>query len=194
MRKLCCHTCLLLAFVFSQSCGKKDVYARQVKTVDSLSGAINALVKELEKTDTLLLQRSVARFNDYRKFVTQHIKDTILKAEADNLQHFYAGGYCLENFITARKTLLARAALIRSQLTKLALDIDNRSAGPETLARFIEHEAGEAGRFMDAGYDQQRKFHAGSEEFKNSIHGVESLIRSRNRGELPTIIKDTVNL
>jgi hypothetical protein len=194
MGKICSYTCLVLALAFLQGCGKKDAYSRQVKTVDSLSGALNALVKELEKTDTLLLLRSVARFNDYSRFVGQHIRDTILKTEADNLQHFYAGGYCLENFVTIRKTLLARAALVRSQLMKLALDIENHSAEPETLARFIEHETIEAGRLMEVGHDQQRKFHAGFEEFKNSIHGVENLIRSRNRGELPTIIKDTVKL
>jgi hypothetical protein len=194
MTKICCYTFLLLALVVSQGCGKKDAYSKQIKTVDSLSGALNALVKELEKTDTLLLQRSVARFNDYSKFIEQHIRDTILKTEADNLQHFYAGGYCLENFVTTRKTLLARTVLVRSQLMKLARDIESHSAEPETLTRFIEHEANEAGSLMEVGYEQQRKFHAGFEEFKNSIHGVENLIRSRNRGELPTIIKDTVKL
>src|SRR6218665_3811333 len=181
MGKLCCYTFLIVAFAFSQGCGKKDAYGRQVKTVDSLSGALSAFVKGMEKRDTLLLQRSVARFNDYRKFVSLHIQDTILKTEADNLQHFYAGGRCLENFAGTRKTLLARAALVNSQLTKLAQDIENRSAAPEALARFIEHETKEAGHLMEAGYDQQRKFHAGFEEFKNSIHGVEILIRSRNQ-------------
>jgi hypothetical protein len=194
MKRLCCYTYLVLTFALSQGCGKKDAYGRQAKTVDSLSGALNALVNELEKTDTLLLHRSITRFNDYRKFVSQHVQDTILKAEADNLQHFYAGGRCLENFAANRKAVLARARLVGSQLLKLAQDIQNRSAEPETLSRFIEHEKSEAGRLMEAGYDQQRKFHACFEEFKNSLHGVENLIRSRNRGELPTIIKDTIHL
>lgn len=194
MLKLCCYTCLTVAFIFSQGCGKTEVYGHEAKTVDSLSAAIQTLVKELEKTDTILLQKAITRFNDYRQFIALHVQDTILKAEADNLQHFYAGGQYLESFSGNRKIILVRAGLIHSQLVKLSKDIKNRSLEPEQFVTSIDRERSETGRLMEAGYEQQRRFHSGLEEFKNSLNGVESLIRSRNRGELPTIIKDSINL
>lgn len=194
MQKLCCYMVLALAVVLSQGCGKTELYSYKAKTVDSLSTAIHTLVKELEKTDTILLQKAIARFNDYRQFIALHVQDTILKEEADNLQHFYAGGLCLESFPGNRRAILLRAALIHSQLEKLSQDIKNKSQEPEQFSSFIERERLETARLMEAGYEQQRRFHSGFGEFKNSLNGVESLIRSRNRGELPTIIKDSVNL
>jgi hypothetical protein len=47
---------------------------------------------------------------------------------------------------------------------------------------------------IDAAYQQQKLFHSSLEEFKNALPGVELLIKSRNKGELPTIIKDTITL
>ena len=62
------------------------------------------------------------------------------------------------------------------------------------LSKFILAEKTELSKLMEIGYQQQERFHRSCEEFKNAQHGVEELIRSRNRGELPTIIKDTVAL
>ncbi len=188
------HIALLAVLLFLQSCGKAGAYNRQAKTIDSLSGAINAMVRELQQVDTIVLQKAVARFNDYRQFIKQHLTDTIEKTEADNLQHFYAGGNCVSHFSANRRALLARAALINSQLAKLSEDIKQRSAEPEVLTGALAFEKNEATKLMEAGYDQQKKFHSGFEEFRNSLNGVEALLRSRNRGELPAIIKDTVNL
>lgn len=186
------HICFALAFIFA-SCGKTDTYSHAAKTTDSLSGAISSLVKELEKTDTLLLQKAIARYADYKLFIQQNINDTIQKTEADNLQHFYAGGESLENFALNRKTVLERARLIGSQLTRLSEDIKTGSPEPNELTLLVSREKEEAGKLMETGHEQQKKFQVGFEELKNALPGVELLIRSRNRGELPTIIKDTLN-
>ena len=194
MRSVCYTLCFLLATIFFGSCNKTDLYEQNAKTLDSLSGAINSIVKELKDVDTLVLQRSITRYSWYKEFIEQNVNDTITKEEADNLQDFYASGKTLEDFSFNRKMILLRASLINSQLTKLATDIKNKSLSQEQVLNYSQFEKEEAGKLIGVGYGQQKLFHSGLEEFRTSVKGVELLIRSHNKGELPTIIKDTVSL
>lgn len=194
MTRICHSLCFIIACLLLQSCNKTDSYGQQVKTLDSLSGAINATVKELEKTDTLILQKAITRFANYRRFIQQNINDTIAKTEADNLQQFYISGKNLEIFQANRLSLLARAHLVNSQLQKLTADVKSSSITGEQSLQFIVQEKNEAAKLTELGSSQNQLFYAGLEEFKNSLRGVEQLIRSHNNGELPTIIKDTLSL
>jgi hypothetical protein len=60
------------------------------------------------------------------------------------------------------------------------------------LSGYCENESREAGKLVQAGYNQEKLFHTALEELRNSMNGVEQIIRSRNHGELPTIIKDSI--
>lgn len=194
MRALCFFTVVAGVLVGLPACNTPDAYSRGAKTVDSLSGAISGLMTEMEKADTNLLQRSVTRFSDYQQFIQQHITDTIEKAEADNLQHFYIGGDKLTRFYQSRPAVRARARLIGSQLSRLSEDLKNRSGESAELPDFIRHEKTEVNKLLEGGYLLQKNLHTGTEEFINSLPGVERLIKSRNRGELPTFIQDTIHL
>ena len=176
------------------SCDKTDVYEEKSKTLDSLSGAVNSMANELLKVDTIVLKKSVARYTWYKQFIQQNITDTITKTEADNLQHFYASGQNLENFSENRKQILLRATLVNSQVLKLTEDIKSKKPNKEQVIKFTGHEKLEAAKLIEAGYLQQKLYHTGLEEFSTSLKGVELLIRSRNNGELPIIIKDSINL
>jgi hypothetical protein len=193
--KLIIHTaCLLAAFLSLASCTRTGQYEQKVKTLDSLGGAVNAMVRQLQEIDTLTLQRSVNRYNWYKQFISQHLNDTVTKEEADQLQHFYASGKSLEQISGNRRLILERAALLNTQLARLGEDLRNRSMSLEQLSHHARYETLEAARLIQAGYRQQKVFHASLEEFRLSLKSIELLIRSRNRGELPTIIKDTVAL
>jgi hypothetical protein len=194
MRLLWYKICVLLPLVLLESCNKTNIYDQKAKTLDSLSGAINSMVRELTGVDTIILQRSVTRFNYYRQFISQNVTDTVDKNEADNLQHFYLSGKNLENFQLSRKSILERAGLINVQLVKLTTDIKNKSLTEEAILKYALQEKNETAKLIELAYQQQKIFHTGLEEFKNALRGVETLIRSRNNGELPTIIKDTVAL
>ncbi len=194
MKTLCYILCVFFTALFFEGCNKSNVYEQNAKTLDSLSGAINSMIKDLERVDTVTLQKSVTRFEWYKEFVEQNIHDTITKSEADNLQHFYKGGKNLGTFSFNRRMILVRASLINSQLQKLALDIKSKAWNDVQLSEYIKHEKNEAAGLIEAAYLQQKLFHEGLEEFKNSLNGVEILIKSRNNGELPTIIKDTIAL
>lgn len=185
---------LFFCLFFLEACDKTSVYEQKGKTLDSLSGAVNAMVRDLERIDTITLEKSISRFGWYRDFISENISDTISKAEADNLQLFYKSGANLENFSLNRKTLLMRATLISSQVKKLALDIQNKSLSEAKITEYTLSEKSEAAKLIEAAYHQQKLFYSGQEEFKNALRGIELLIRSRNSGELPAIIKDTVTL
>ena len=194
MKRVCYRICFIVTCVLLQACNKTDTYGQQVRTLDSLSGAVNATAKELEKTDTVILQKAITRFAYYRQFIQQNINDTIAKNEADNLQQFYVSGKNLEIFQANRMSLLARARLINSQLLKLTADVKNNALSTEQATQFILQEKNEAARLTDLGSSQKQVFYSGLEEFKNALRGVEQLIRSHNNGELPTIVKDTLTL
>lgn len=185
---------LFFAGFFFQSCNRNDVYADKGKSLDSLSGAVNALVKEAEKTDTVILAKAILRFKEYRQFVDQNVKDTLTKTEADFLQQFFNSGYGLENFNTNRSSIKARIALVNSQLEKLKKDAKNKSIPEEKLIEFTNQEKKEANNLIDAGHKQQQLFYTNLQEFKTALKGVEDLIKARNNGQLPTVIKDTLSL
>jgi hypothetical protein len=194
MRKSAYIISISLFIAIVQACGKTDIYAEKSKTLDSLSGAVNSVVRELEKTDTITLRKYLARFEYYQQFIRQNIDDTIGKNEADNLRHFYTSGKNLENYAANRYVILARASLINSQLLKLAMDIQSQAISTDQLPVYTSNEKNEVGKLIEAAYHQQKIFYSGMEEFRNSLNGVELLIRSRNHGELPVIVKDSLSL
>lgn len=191
--RIFCYTSLFLVTIFFGSCNKTDLYEQKAKTLDSLSGAVSSIARELQTIDTIILQKSISRYTWYKQFIQQNINDTVNKDEADNLQQFYTCGKKLEDFSTNRKLILSRALLINQQLEKLGLDAKNKAISTDQLLYFSVYEKSEAAKLIATGYQQQKIFHSQFEEFKNSLRGVESLIRSRNKGELPTIIKDSIS-
>jgi hypothetical protein len=88
--RIVAYTTVLLAVLFCfGNCDKTSVYEQNTKTLDSLSGAINSVMKELSGIDTLSLQKHVSRFVWYKQFIRQNVNDTLNKPEADQLQQFY---------------------------------------------------------------------------------------------------------
>lgn len=185
---------LFFAGLFFQSCNRNDVYAAEIKSLDSLSGAVNALAKESDKTDTVILDKAILRFNQYKHFIQQNINDTVSKTEADFIQQFYTSGNSLLNFNLNRKSLKARTSLINSQIDKLKSDAKNNLLPEEKLIEFTNLEKKEANNLIETNQKQQQIFYSSLQDFKVSLKGVEVLIKARNNGQLPTVVKDTLSL
>ena len=185
---------LFFAGFFFQSCNRNDVYAIKIKTLDSLSGAVNAHAKEIEKVDTIILAKAILRFDQYKQFIQQNVKDTVTKSEADFIQQFYTSGKSLTSFDLNRRSLKARTSLINSQLEKLKSDAKNNLVPEEKLIEFTDLEKKEANSLIEASNKQQQLFYTSLQEFKTALNGVEYLIKARNNGQLPTVVKDTLSL
>lgn len=188
--KFALYTICFVALVSLCSCNKTSAGSEHQKIIDSLNCTVTTISGELKKIDTASLQRALAKFSQYKQFIKTNVNDTISKSEADNLQHFYNGGKKLETFQANRLILISRANLISSQLNKLANDEKNNALSDEQLNIFIAQEKTEAVKLSQFNLEQRQLYYAGMEEFKNSIFGVETLIKNRNRGALPTVVKD----
>ena len=114
MKNLGYSLMLVMGLILGQSCNKAENYAEKIKTLDSLGGAMNSRMLELQKVDTILLQKSINRFVYYKEFIELNIHDTLDKIEADQLFDFYESGKNLKNFQNNRNLLLSRSVLIHS--------------------------------------------------------------------------------
>jgi hypothetical protein len=176
------------------SCSDNGLQEARLKTLDSLSGALNQKLVELKQVDTVILQKALSKYSNYRQFIQQNVDDTLKKEEADHLQQFYGCGKNLLDFSVNRKSILARGALIDSQLNKLILDIKENAADQEKVSEFTSKERTGAEQLIKISFGQQQLFLTNLQEFKLSVSGVEKLIRSRNSGRMPTVIKDSIPL
>ena len=184
---------VLVLIVLSISCSRTETYRQYAKSLDSLSGALNQNTEALRKLDTTLLQRALTRYYQNKQFILYNCKDTLSKAEADALQQFYAGGKNLELVKVNREALLMRSTLINTQLDKLRADVKNNSLNPEGVSTYLATEKEEIHRTIQLGNAQLKLFYSSMEEFRLSLREVDQLIRSRNKGQLPTVVKDTLS-
>lgn len=176
------------------SCTKDEVYEAQLKSLDSISGALNQKLSELKFIDTVILKKAVTKYNNYRQFIQQNVNDTLSKDEGNQLQQFYLSGKNLSDFSYNRSIILARGSLQNTQLNKLILDVKAQSEDEEILNKFCAEEKQNAERLIKSTYGQQQLFQSNLQEFKLSLSGVEGLIRLHNNGQMPTIIKDSIPL
>lgn len=182
------------AVFFLSSCTQNALYESQLKSLDSLSGALNQKLSELRQVDTVILKKAITKYNNYRQFIQQNVNDTVNKEEATYLQQFYGSGKALDDFSVNRATILARGSLLNSQISKLVTDVKERAVPVEKLREYATGEKQQAQDLMKASYDQQQSFLSSLQEFKLSLIGVENLIKSRNNGQMPVIIKDSIPL
>ena len=185
---------LFLAGLLIQSCHNKDIYSTEITSLDSLSGVLNLLKKESNAIDTIALEKAIYRYNLYKQFIQQNINDTILKHEADFLNRFYTSGKNLENFKFNREQFSYRLDVINSQLEKLKHDTKNKLISEENVILYSNNEKKETGLLFEVSQNQLKLFYTAMPDFKLSLRGVEELIRLRNNGQLPVIVKDTLSL
>lgn len=176
------------------SCRNLELYDQNIKTIDSLSTVVYTLQEEFLKIDTVLLKNSVTRFNDYKQIIQQIIIDTISKPDEDNLQRFYNSGIGLADFIKNRQLIFERSKMVQQQLKKLIADTKENAFDVSQIKFYTFTEKQECSKLKDIMYAQQKLFYTRILEFKISIKDVDILIMKHNNGELPLIIKDTLNL
>ena len=176
------------------SCNSNDAITKELKSLDSISGALNQKLIELQKIDTLILEKALSKFNDYKQFIKQNINDTISKKQADALQQFYVSGNNLEDFFINRKLIISRSKLVNLQLTKLSGDVKQNTLEQQQLSEFIFAEKEQANDIIQKGVIQLQLFQSKLQQFKTTLPLVEELIKANNNGELPTIVKDTTTL
>lgn len=176
------------------ACTTGTPYLPVIKSLDSLGGVVGGTMRELERLDTVSLQKAVARYNYYRAFVKQNIHDTIVKRDADGLQVFFSAGATLQAISVNNKILRARGQLLSRQIAELAADLKDQRGDREQLIGYFVREQEETQRLVALSTQLQKTFYSALEEFRHALPLVEELIRRHNRGELPVVVKDSLQI
>ena len=174
------------------TCNTPDLSLQYSKSADSLSGSVSNAAEQLRTVDTILLKKAITRYTYYSAFIDHTVSDTLLKSEADQLLRFMIAGKCLQEFEHNRPLLIERANLIATQLSRLAEDARQQKTSHEALKAFYLNESKEASSLLKISQAQLNGFQNAVSEFKSSLVPVESLIRLRNKGELPQVVQDSI--
>jgi hypothetical protein len=179
-------------FIFSLlSCQDKEADNVLRTSIDSLSGALNQKVFELQKTDTALLNKATVKFTNYKRFIEQYVSDTLSKTEADAIVEFQNAGNILNSFLVNKEIILRHGQLLSAQLNNLSTDLKNNSA-PQLANNYFSNEKKEADNLIKAILSQQQNFQTNIQKFKNSLPLIEEIIKRNNGGQLPFVVKDTL--
>jgi hypothetical protein len=176
---------LLLGFLFP-SCINNGLSEQGAKTLDSLGGALLTVVEETKNRDTVQLENALDRYFVYKVFIRDNIHDTLSLSEAQLCRNFFNSGKALEISRNNRLQLLARAALVSSQLIKLSRDLHEGTLDEDAIKRYIEIEKSETVMLISKLQQEHKAFCSGMEEFKLSLLPMQNFIKEHNEGLLPT--------
>lgn len=176
------------------ACSNQAIYKQTAHACDSLNGALSLAKNQLLSTDSTLLKKAIARSKEYQDFISQHVGDTLSKSEADQLQKMLQSADKLQAFTENKYLLSERMSFVSSQLANLGADAEKKASAEEIIQGYYQREQLQVQLLLKYAAEQMSLYQTSLADFKSALPGVEALIRKRNRGELPQIIKDTLNL
>jgi len=180
---------VLISFMFIR-CGEDNHLTAATKSLDSMQVVLTTKSSELLAIDTIVLNKALDKFTQYAAFINQHVNDTLTKAEADYLQKFFVSGNTLLSVKNNRNTLLMRSGIIHSQIDNLKKDYSNRVISRVEFIVNASSEKKASAEVINIFQETSTAFYKNIQDFKNSILPVEELIKRRNNGNLPVLVKD----
>lgn len=189
MRALLSVTALLL-IVFA-GCNSGSEGERCARMADSLAESVQAGTLRLDSPDTSGIQQMLVSHQAWLDFIARSVRDTLTMEQAGALQQFDLACRQLEAFLSNRRILLARSALLRSQLMMLAADVRSGSLDAAKARGMLEQEKKEAGTFLALCVQQVQDTEKALGQFSLSRDMVSDLVRDHNGGELPVVVPET---
>lgn len=195
-RKLKKLTAFMAGFVLvsllTVSCSRKALYEPSLRRLDSAMVIVSVYEERISSIDTHQLQKALQKWEVLSAFIQNNVSDTLTKNEAQAMQQFYQSGRYLQLFSSKRKDLLERCALMQLQLKRL---METGQAESLQVTQFNDNTSNELDALKNTGIIVDKTlsdYPAQLQNFRNSIPGVEALVKARNRGSLPMVIKDSV--
>lgn len=182
----------LLIIFLSQACGLNDLSKHQIKTLDSLGGAVNAATQTLQKNDSTAINKLLKTYQIYAQFINTKLIDTLSKSEAIEISGFFESGESLLAYMSNRTKLLNRLKLINNQTQKLSKDIQNHAIDEEQAEVYFQNEINEAGQVIPSVMNEQKLYYTNVQKLTASTHLVKEIIKQHNQQQLPIIV-DTQN-
>jgi len=171
------------------SCKNTLSYNKHVKELDSLKIVVLQAIDNFKTVDSSTCINIYAKHYTYTQFINSHLKDTVTKTIAENLQIFSSVGLGIADYVSMRSHLLLEAQLSLTQLNALSHDLKNSSLDNDEAIEFINIERKGAEKIIEELKINTERIRKHLDLYNQAAPACEDLVKQLNAGILPPIIK-----
>ncbi len=179
---------LFLAILLFPSCRNTHTYDKYVKELDSLKIVVQQSVDNFKTVDSASCMEAYSKQYTYALFIDSHLKDTVTKSVAENLQNFNSVAKGLKDYMVFRASWLNNASLSITQLQTLSHDLKNGSVDNEDAIGFINDEKKQAEKVIEELKINTENIRKHLEIYHQSLPICENLVKQLNSGVLPQLV------
>lgn len=170
------------------SCRNTHAYDKHIKELDSLKVVLQQSVANFKSVDSTQCVQAYSKQYSYSLFINSHLKDTVTKTVAENLQIFHSVEKGLGDYLSLRSTWLTESHLSITQLQTLSHDLKNGSIDEDDAIEFINEEKKQAEKIIEELKINTATIRKHLELFNQSLPVIEDLVKQLNSGILPELI------
>lgn len=178
----------LLAFI---SCQTKNNYEKETAQLDSLKIVLQVKLSELKKAEANVNNYSFSKFEAYSRFLSNNLKDTVDKSQANALRNFISAGKTISDFTVLKPALIKETETAISQLQKLSGDLKENAVQQNAVQAYMDTEKTHAEKLVTVIEQDLKSLNISLINFKNAVPKTEELIKHINNGELPSIVAES---
>jgi hypothetical protein len=175
------------------SCRNSHAFDKYVKELDSLKVVLEQSVDNFKTVDSLTCINAYSKQYTYSQFIETHLKDTVTKSVAENLQNFQSIKRGLLNYLTFRSSWLANAYASIRQLQTLSHDLKSGSLSQDEAVGYIATEKQKAETIIEELKVNTETIRNYLEVYNRSLPTCENLVKELNSGILPKLITPQLN-
>lgn len=170
------------------SCRNPHTYDKYVKELDSLKIVVQQSVDNFKTVDSSNCVTAYSKQITYALFIETHLKDTVTKSVAENLQSFQSVKQGIGDYLSLRSNWLSKANLSIVQLQTLSHDLKNGSVSNDEAIEYINQEKKHAEAVIEELKVNTEAIRKHLEVYNQALPVCENLIKELNSGTLPQLV------
>jgi len=175
-------------------CKPSHAYDKYIKELDSLKIVVEQAIDHFKTIDSLRCYDAFSKQYTYNAFITTHVQDTVSKSSAEAMQAFFATGKPLNNYLAMRPVWLAEANARVKQLSTLSTDLKNDNIETAEAVEFINEEKKQSEKIIEELKVNTALLRKHLDLYAKNLPLIEAMIKERNSGQLPELIKPEIKL
>ncbi len=172
------------------SCKNKSLYEKEISIIDSTKIVLQVKLNELNRAENNIESIGFVKYETYRVFLKNNIKDTVIRYEATALQQFVNSGKTIEQFMKNKSELIKQTETSIVQLQKLSTDVKENNLPLNLVQAYFSSEKSHAEELIKTIEQNIKAFNLSVNNYRNSIIKTEEYIRKINNGALPSVVPD----
>lgn len=158
-----------------------------MRELDSLKIVVEQAIDNFKTVDSANCVLAYTKQQTYSSFINEHLKDTISKTVAENIQLFHSTHNSIKTYLLNRSQWLQQAHVSIQQLSSLAHDLKVGSVEPEEAIEYINNEKKTAEKTIEELKINTEIIRELLNTYSKSLPITEDLVRSLNDGALPKL-------